>query len=151
MIPWPHGLSHLAHHPASITLPPRRSHVLALMRESLRCLQTRCRIDPTDAYIEDITGAAGQELLRLLQKIAQHFLIKWIDTSRFFVQYFDYNTSTIWGLLPCIGTTIWTTAVGLWATWEGLGFRMISQFSEILALTTCHPSPESLSTCSPPA
>jgi hypothetical protein len=92
------------------------------MRESLRCLQTRCRIDPTDAYIEDITGAAGQELLRLLQKIAQHFLIKWIDTSRFFVQYFDYNTSTIWGLLPCIGTTIWTTAVGLWATWEGLGF-----------------------------
>ena len=89
MIPWPHGLSHLAHHPASITLPPRRSHVLALMRESLRCLQTRCRIDPTDAYIEDITGAAGQELLRLLQKMPNIF-----SSNGLILQDFLFNTLT---------------------------------------------------------
>lgn len=141
MIPWPRDLSHLAHHPASITLPPRRSHVLASMRESLRCLQTRCRIDPTDAYIEDITGTAGQELLRLLHESAQHFPIKWIDITRarqflqgFFVQYFDHNTSSIGAFCPVLVQRFGQQLLDFGPHGKGLDFEWFTQFSEISAI-----------------
>ena len=141
MIPWPRDLSHLAHHPASITLPPRRSHVLASMRESLRCLQSRCRIDPTDAYIEDITGTAGQELLRLLHESAQHFPIKWIDITRarqflqgFFVQYFDHNTSSIGAFCPVLVQRFGEQLLDFGPHGKGLDFEWFTQFSEISAI-----------------
>ena len=43
-VPWPNSLQHLAHWPASISLPPRRKDMLACVRDSLRRLRQQCRI-----------------------------------------------------------------------------------------------------------
>ena len=111
------------------------------MRESLRCLQARCRIDPTDTYIEDITGIAGQELLRLLDKAALDFPIKWTDIAKarrflqgFFVQYFDHNTSSIGAFCPVLVQRFGQKLLDFEPRGKGLDFQWFTHFSEFSAI-----------------
>ena len=59
LMPWPHALQHLATPPASITLPPTRTQILASLRDNLRSLQRRCRIKSYDMALEDIAASVG--------------------------------------------------------------------------------------------
>lgn len=138
MIPWPTDLSHLAHHSASITLPPKRSHVLALLRENLRTLRDRCRVPTTDIAIEEIAGECGEELLQLLQVSTRSFPITWphINKARhflegLFVQYFDHNTSSIGAFCPSLVQQFGQRILDFGPHNKGLDFHWSSNMSEV--------------------
>ena len=109
LMPWPHALQHLATQPASITLPPTRTQILASLRDNLRSIQRRCRIKSFDIALEDIAASAGYQLLEAMGDTAKGFPISSHDIRSakrflegFYVQYFDHYTTSLGAFCPTL-------------------------------------------------
>ena len=108
-IPWPADLCQLADVPASLTLPPKHSRVVASVRDCLRGLQKRCRVPVNDVFLEDVAVDASQQLRKLLDRFSADFPVSWEEIRRakhflngFYVQYFDHNSSAIGAFCPAL-------------------------------------------------
>ncbi|CAE8636833.1 unnamed protein product [Polarella glacialis] len=101
-VPWPLGLRPLSEWPASLTLPPKREDLLSHVRDMMRRLRNRCKLDDDGHLVETIAAESVDELWSFVEARSSNFPVTWEDVSAaryflrdFYVQFFDHNPSRL--------------------------------------------------------